>query len=622
VFSSRVFTTIAVGVSVSAQQRSPPRLCYNPLSPAHATVTMDALFAKTLGDAALVQTRACDDPKKGKGVFALVPLDAGTVALRDRPGAFCTSHELSSLALEDPGEALPVPHRTCATCSGFVGTLQSQLATLLDARKASGVPAATAKPAKKGKKQKSAEHDDTSDAPPSDVSALRLPFSAAQPTTLRAAFSPGGSSKKSGKALTFCSKPCAAASEHKLQAQTKPWSAFAAVLGEIPRADRRSLLLAARLVSRAVADGPGSDASEGARLLQSDYIWTLLDRDADATQGVRDALALAWPALKEALVAAHGAARVARAEKTPLAGFEGAGTKPGLATFEGFAALCGAAQRNGMSVKIPNPLMRYVATTPEAGAAPAPLKPAVKWLLSERDEEDKRRVAREEAAVFGASGDGSSESDDDSDSDSDEDDALDFGDEQMEIDWGHDCQFEASSVFPPARGAAVFPLASGLNHSCAPNCEVAFAEDNAVFVVTTRAVALGEELTISYVDASGTDDERREELQETYGFECRCARCERGGGEAKKPKKTAPAAKPKEAAKKAAPAKKGAKKAAPAAKKGAKKAAPAAKKTAKKAAPAAKKGAKKPAPVAKPKRKAAGAAASAAKKPRTVATKK
>ena len=39
---------------------------------------MDALFAKTLGDTALVQTRECDDPAKGKGVFALVPLDAGT----------------------------------------------------------------------------------------------------------------------------------------------------------------------------------------------------------------------------------------------------------------------------------------------------------------------------------------------------------------------------------------------------------------------------------------------------------------------------------------------------------------------------------------------------------------
>ena len=561
---------------------------------------MDALFAKTLGDTALVQTRECDDPAKGKGVFALVPLDAGTVAMRDRPAAFCTSHELSALALEDPREALPVPHRTCATCSGFVGTLQSQLATLLDARKASSFPATTAKTAEATKKRAAADAN-TARAPPT-VSALRLPKSATQPTTLRAATTKGTGKKT----LTFCGKTCASASEHELLSQTKPWSAFASVLGEIPRADRRSALLAARLTSRAVAEGQGGAASEGARLLQSDYIWTLLDRDPDATRGVREALAVAWPALRKALVAAHGEARVARAAETPLAGFEGEGNAPGLATFFGFAALCGAAQMNGMAVKIPNPLMRYVATTPEAGAAPAPLKPAVQWLLAERDAEDARRVAAEEAAVFGDDDD-DSDSDGDSDSDSDE---LDFGDEPAEIDWGYDCQFEAASVFPPARGAAVFPLASGLNHSCAPNCEVAFAEDNAVFVVATRDVALGEELTISYVDASGADDERREELRETYGFECACARCERGGKEAKKPKKPASAAK------------KAAKKPAPAAKKAAKKPASAAKKAAKKPASAAKKAAKKPTSAAKPKRKAVGAAASAAKKPRTGAAKK
>ena len=524
---------------------------------------MDALFAKTLGDAALVQTRACDDPAKGKGVFALVPLDAGTVAMRDRPAAFCTSHELSALALEDPSQALPVPHRTCATCSGFVGTLQSQLATLLDARKASVLGHGP--------------------SPPTDARALRLPASATQPTTLLGVFSRKSASKgKNGKTRAadspvFCGERCASVSEHETLTQTtKPWAAFASVLGEIPRADRRSALLAARLISRAVAGGPGGEASEGARLLASDYIWTLLRRDSDATRGVREALSVAWPALRAALVAAHGEARVNRAARTPLAGFAGEGNAPGLASFLGFAALCGAAQMNGMSVKIPNPLTRYVATTPEAGAAPAPLKPAVQWLLAERDADDARRVAAEEAAVFG--GGGGDDDDDDSDSDSDSDsDELDFGDEPAEIDWGHDCQFEAASVFPPARGAAVFPLASGLNHSCAPNCEVAFAEDNAVFVVKTRAVALGEELTISYVDASGADDERREELRETYGFECACARCERGGKEAKKPKKPAPAAK---------------------------------------------KAAKKPAPAAKPKRKAAGAAASAEKKPRTGAAKK
>ena len=562
---------------------------------------MDALFAKTLGDTALVQTRECDDPAKGKGVFALVPLDAGTVAMRDRPAAFCTSHELSALALEDPREALPVPHRTCATCSGFVGTLQSQLATLLDARKASSFPATTAKTAEATKKRAAADAN-TARAPPT-VSALRLPKSATRRRRLRAATTKGTGKKT----LTFCGKTCASASEHELLSQTKPWSAFASVLGEIPRADRRSALLAARRErERARRRGAGSAASEGARLLQSDYIWTLLDRDPDATRGVREALAVAWPALRKALVAAHGEARVARAAETPLAGFEGEGNAPGLATFFGFAALCGAAQMNGMAVKIPNPLMRYVATTPEAGAAPAPLQPAVQWLLAERDAEDARRVAAEEAAVFGDDDD-DSDSDGDSDSDSDE---LDFGDEPAEIDWGYDCQFEAASVFPPARGAAVFPLASGLNHSCAPNCEVAFAEDNAVFVVATRDVALGEELTISYVDASGADDERREELRETYGFECACARCERGGKEAKKPKKPASAAK------------KAAKKPAPAAKKAAKKPASAAKKAAKKPASAAKKAAKKPTSAAKPKRKAVGAAASAAKKPRTGAAKK
>ena len=209
---------------------------------------MDALFAKTLGDTALVQTRECDDPAKGKGVFALVPLDAGTVAMRDRPAAFCTSHELSALALEDPREALPVPHRTCATCSGFVGTLQSQLATLLDARKASSFPATTAKTAEATKKRAAADAN-TARAPPT-VSALRLPKSATQPTTLRAATTKGTGKKT----LTFCGKTCASAPEHELLSQTKPWSAFASVLGEIPRADRRSALLAARLTSRATSD--------------------------------------------------------------------------------------------------------------------------------------------------------------------------------------------------------------------------------------------------------------------------------------------------------------------------------------------------------------------------------
>ena len=497
---------------------------------------MDALFANSLGESALVQTRQCEDPVKGKGVFSLLPLGVGVVAMRDFPVAWCTSHELSSLALEDPAEALPVPHKTCATCSGFVGTLHTQLGALLEARNA-------LRPVSELAKGKGATKATKSDGSPPSVKNVPLPKSQSQPTTLKPTIS-----SKDNK--VYCSKQCASAPEQKMQnANNTSWAKFSASLGEIPRADRRSLLLAARMLSGAVAGGPKSNPCEAARLIQSDYIWQLLDRDADAEQGVREALTAAWPDLLGALVAAHGAAAVTKCERVFLAGFEGSGAKPGLATFEGYAALCGAAQRNGMSVKIPNPLTRYVASTPEAGAAPFPLKPAVKWLLAQVDLRNAQRVAEEERAVFGGGGDDDEdESDDDDDSDSD--DELELGDEQITIDWGHDCRFECVGLFPAARGAAVFPLASGLNHSCSPNCEIAYVDDNAVIVVTTRAVTLGEEMTISYVDTQGTDDERREELSEVYGFECGCERC--GVRDTKPAGKATPA----KAAKKATPVKK------------------------------------------------------------------
>lgn len=77
---------------------------------------MDLLFARALGEDALVQTHACEDPKKGKGVFALLPIAEGDVALRDRPAAFATSHELTAAAIADP-EDVPPPHFvTCETC--------------------------------------------------------------------------------------------------------------------------------------------------------------------------------------------------------------------------------------------------------------------------------------------------------------------------------------------------------------------------------------------------------------------------------------------------------------------------------------------------------------------------
>ncbi|KXS16376.1 SET domain-containing protein [Gonapodya prolifera JEL478] len=83
-------------------------------------------------------------------------------------------------------------------------------------------------------------------------------------------------------------------------------------------------------------------------------------------------------------------------------------------------------------------------------------------------------------------------------------------------------------------GSALFPLASMLNHSCAPNAAVAFSaspEHHAplIHVLADRDIAEGEEVTISYVDPDGGDykigDERRMWLEWAYGFKCRCPRC-------------------------------------------------------------------------------------------------
>ena len=75
--------------------------------------------------------------------------------------------------------------------------------------------------------------------------------------------------------------------------------------------------------------------------------------------------------------------------------------------------------------------------------------------------------------------------------------------------------------------AGCYPHAALLNHSCAPNCVLAFDGDR-IEIRTTRPVARGEELTHSYVDLCLTTAERREILRGRYGFDCSCQRCTRG----------------------------------------------------------------------------------------------
>jgi hypothetical protein len=81
-----------------------------------------------------------------------------------------------------------------------------------------------------------------------------------------------------------------------------------------------------------------------------------------------------------------------------------------------------------------------------------------------------------------------------------------------------------SALFPPYKGYAFFPLVSALNHSCEPNCQVAYLEDGEALVFALRNIAAGEELTISYIYVHLPLAERRQQLQ-SYGFVCQCPRC-------------------------------------------------------------------------------------------------
>lgn len=75
------------------------------------------------------------------------------------------------------------------------------------------------------------------------------------------------------------------------------------------------------------------------------------------------------------------------------------------------------------------------------------------------------------------------------------------------------------------RHFANFPEVSRFNHDCRPN--VAYYTTPLLQHVThaTRAIAAGEELTISYVDATRARAVRQERCRRSWGFRCTCAHC-------------------------------------------------------------------------------------------------
>jgi len=79
-------------------------------------------------------------------------------------------------------------------------------------------------------------------------------------------------------------------------------------------------------------------------------------------------------------------------------------------------------------------------------------------------------------------------------------------------------------IFPGNVGSGFFPKISMLNHTCMPNAEIAFLENNSAVITTTRRVKQGEEILITYVDAEAEFQKRKEDLKD-YGFICTCKKC-------------------------------------------------------------------------------------------------
>jgi hypothetical protein len=200
---------------------------------------------------------------------------------------------------------------------------------------------------------------------------------------------------------------------------------------------------------------------------------------------------------------------------------------------------------NAIGVKVPSPVNRYLIGVDqgqilgegnERTKAIRQLEPVMREVVegkARRDTERKeareaRRKAEEEEEEDGneEGEDGDEEEQSESESESESESDL---DEEMEFDWSESTANGplsfTSGLFKACSGSAVFPLLSTINHSCAPNCEVTYIEDNHVVVFASRPIQPGEQLHIAYVNTDMESIERRTALLEDYGFDCTCNRC-------------------------------------------------------------------------------------------------
>eukprot|EP01061_Rhynchopus_euleeides_P016093 TRINITY_DN27286_c0_g1_i1.p1 TRINITY_DN27286_c0_g1~~TRINITY_DN27286_c0_g1_i1.p1 ORF type:complete len:453 (+),score=192.50 TRINITY_DN27286_c0_g1_i1:185-1360(+) len=77
------------------------------------------------------------------------------------------------------------------------------------------------------------------------------------------------------------------------------------------------------------------------------------------------------------------------------------------------------------------------------------------------------------------------------------------------------------------RGQGVYRICSCFNHSCDPNIQVSYCDDNdeSLVVHALRDIRKGEELCISYIDEDAEYSVRQEQLLDHYLFKCTCVKC-------------------------------------------------------------------------------------------------
>ncbi|OJJ31158.1 hypothetical protein ASPWEDRAFT_176257 [Aspergillus wentii DTO 134E9] len=76
-------------------------------------------------------------------------------------------------------------------------------------------------------------------------------------------------------------------------------------------------------------------------------------------------------------------------------------------------------------------------------------------------------------------------------------------------------------------GLYLHPYAALINHGCDYNSVAGFDGDE-LFVKAIRPIKKGEQIFISYIDATNPLEYRRGELSERYYFNCQCSKCEKG----------------------------------------------------------------------------------------------